>query len=351
MRLLMGALAALMIVAATGAAEPAMAETGKKSVIAHRGASGYLPEHTLEAAAMAYGQGADFIEQDVVITKDGVPIVFHDVILDAVTDVADVYPNRKRDDGRHYVIDFNLDEIKRLRVRERLNLKTGKPAFPGRFPQGLGNFRVSSLDEHLELIKGLNASTGRNVGIFTEFKRPAFHRQEGHDISRIALETLASHGYAAKSDPVYVQSFDWNETQRMRNELGYQGRLIQLIGENKWQEAPDADYEALRTPEGLAKIAKVADAIGPWMAQIVTGADRDGKLNVTPLTAAAQKLGLEVYPYTLRADMLPPYAGTFDRALAIFLVEIGADGVFTDQPDLAVAFVNGLAGADTPATR
>ena len=295
---------------------------------------------------MAHGQGADYIEQDVVITKDGVAIVLHDIVLDAVTDVASVFPDRKRADGRYYVIDFSLEEIKRLKVHERISAKTGKPVFPNRFPQGEGEFEVATLDEQLELIAGLNDSTGRNVGVFADIKRPAFHRKEGQDTSRIVLETFARHGYGAKNDPIYLQCFDWNETQRIRNELGYQGRLIQLLGENAWKEAPDVDYDALKTAKGLKKIAEVADAIGPWIGQVVTGAGKNGKLDITPLAAAAQRLSLEVYPYTLRADALPPYAGSFDRALEIFLVEIGADGIFTDQPDLAVAFVKGLGSTD-----
>jgi glycerophosphoryl diester phosphodiesterase len=323
-----------------------MADIKQKTIIAHRGASGYLPEHTLEAVAMAHGQGADYIEQDVVITKDGIPIVLHDIALDAVTDVAKVFPDRNRTDGRYYVIDLTLEEIKQLKVHERISTKTGKPVFPHRFPQGLGRFKIATLTEQLELIRGLNASTGRNVGVFTDIKHPAFHREEGQDASRIVLKTFAQHGYANSSDPLYVQCFDWIETQRIRNALGYQGGLIQLLTENTWKEAPGVDYDALKTAKGLGEIAKVADAIGPWKAQIVTGMDKNGKLNVTPLAATAQDLGLEVYPYTMCADKLPPYAKSFHRVLEIFLVEIGADGVFTDQPDLVVAFVDGLASAD-----
>lgn len=346
MRLLCSVLAGLMMAAALSGAGPAMAETNKKTIIAHRGASGYLPEHTLEAVAMAHGQGADYIEQDAVITKGGVPVVLHDIVLDTVTDVAKVFPDRKRADGRYYVIDFTWEEIKRLNVNERINAKTGKPVFASRFPQGVPGFRVATLAEQLALISGLNASTGRQVGVFTDIKRPAFHREEGQDTSRIVLETLANHGYASKSDPVYVQSFDWNETRRIREELGYQGRLIQLLTENAWNEAPGVDYDVLKTKKGLAAIAEVADAIGPWIAQLVTGADDNGKPVITPLAATAQELGLEVYPYTLRADALPAYAKSFDQALGIFLVEIGANGVFTDQPDRAVAFVTGLAPAE-----
>ncbi len=350
MRLLTGALAVLMMVAALSGAEPAMAETSKKTIIAHRGASGYLPEHTLEAVAMAHGQGAEYIEQDVVVTKEGVPVVLHDIMLDAVTDVAERFPGRKRADGRYYVIDFTWEEIKRLNVHERIDIKTGKPVFPSRFPQGAPGFKVATLAEQLALIKGLNASTGKNVGIFTDIKRPAFHRDEGLDAARIVLDMLASHGYASKSDPVHVQCFDWDETQRIRGELGYQGRLIQLLTENAWNKAPGVDYDELKTKEGLAAIAKVADAVGPWIAQVVTGADDKGDPAITPLVSTAQQLGLEVYPYTLRADVVPAYAKTFDQALEIFLVEIGADGVFTDQPDRVAAFLTELASTEPSET-
>lgn len=321
------------------AAEPVMAEDNQKTIIAHRGASGYLPEHTLQAAAMAYGQGAHYIEQDVVITKDGVVIVLHDIALGAVTDVEQQFPGRAREDGRYYVIDFTLDEIRRLDVHERIRPDTGKPAFPSRFPQGASGFKVSTLAEHLELIRGLNASTGRNVGVFTEIKRPAFHRKEGQDSARLVIETLAAHGYRTKDDPAFILCFDWNETQRMRKELGYKGRLVQLMGKNDWKEAPDVDYDALWSESGMRKIAQVADAVGPWVGQLVTGAGKDGAPEIAPLAARAQAAGLKVYPYTLRADLLPPYAPDFDRLLEIFLFEIGADGIFTDQPDKALAYL------------
>ena len=96
-----------------------------KIVIAHRGASGYLPEHTLPAKAMAYAMHPDYLEQDVVLSKDDVPIVIHDIHLDAVTNVAELFPDRKRKDGRYYVIDYTFDELKTLRVVERFNLETG----------------------------------------------------------------------------------------------------------------------------------------------------------------------------------------------------------------------------------
>lgn len=310
-----------------------------KLVIAHRGASGYLPEHTLAAKAMAYGLGADYIEQDVVLTKDNVPIVMHDIHLDTTTDVADRFPDRKRADGRYFAIDFTLAEIRTLRVHERVKLDTGKPAFPNRFPQGKSAFGVATLAEEIELVQGLNHSTGREVGIFPEIKAPEFHQAEGRDLSRIVVELLASYGYKTKSDKVIIQCFDWAETQRIRSELGYEGKLAQLFGENRWGISPKTDYDALRTPAGLAEIAKVADGIGPWINQIVTGRDADGKLTMTSLVSDAKALGLTVYPYTVRADALPDWAKDMDAVVSGILMEAGADGIFTDFPDKALMFL------------
>jgi len=312
-----------------------------KLVIAHRGASGYLPEHTLAAKAMAYAQGADFIEQDVVLTQDDVPIVMHDIHLDTTTDVATRFPERKRADGRYYAIDFTLAEIRTLSVHERIKLDSGAPAYPKRFPQGKSAFRIATLAEEIELIQGLNRTTGRDVGIFPEIKAPEFHHAEGRDLSRIVVDMLASYGYRTKSDKAIIQCFDWAETRRIREELGYQGRLTQLFGENDWKISPATDYDALRTPAGLAEIAKVADGIGPWVNQIVTGGKAGGRVSMTSLVADARAAGLTVYPYTARADALPDWAADFEDLLNIILFDADADGIFTDFPDKTVMFVGG----------
>ena len=312
----------------------------EKIVIAHRGASGYLPEHTLAAKAAAHAMGADYIEQDVVLSKDGVPMVLHDIQIDTVTDVAQVFPERARADGRFYAIDFSLDELKALTVMERAD-ERGEQVFPGRFPRGASSFQIPTLAEEIELIQGMNLSTGREAGIYPEIKAPAWHRAEGQDISRVALGVLADYGYADPDDLVFLQCFDWNETRRIREELGWRGKLIQLLGENAWGEAPDVDYDALRTRDGLTAIAKIADGIGPSMSHVVTGVDAGGRPIVTDLVANAHALGLAVHPYTFRADALPDYADSLEDAFRIFLVDADVDGVFTDFPDRAVAFLRG----------
>lgn len=305
-----------------------------KLIIAHRGASGYLPEHTLAAKALAHGMNPDYIEQDVVLTKDGVPVILHDHYLDTVTDVATKFKARKRDDGRYYAIDFTLAEIKTLNAFERIDLKTGKQVFPNRFPSGQSAFTVPTLEEELELIKGLNKSTGKRIGIYPEIKAPAFHRDEGQDISKIVLSVLKKHGYAGKDDPVYVQCFDWNETQRIRLELEYQGKLIQLIAENSWNESPNVDFDALRTKQMLVEVGKVVDGIGPWISHVI---DDDGA--PTDLVGNAHAAGLALHPYTLRVDALPKWAKTHDEAIEAILFKAGADGLFTDFPDLAVQYL------------
>ena len=154
-------------------------------VIAHRGASGYLPEHTLEAATLAYTMGSDYIEQDLVLSRDGIPVVLHDIHLDTVTDVASLFPERKREDGRYYVIDFDVAELKTLSVHERRKL-SGEQVYPNRY-QGDARFTIATFEEHIELITNLNRQLGRDIGLYPEIKAPAWHRQEGYDFSQIVM--------------------------------------------------------------------------------------------------------------------------------------------------------------------
>ncbi len=304
-------------------------------VIAHRGASGYLPEHTLEAKALAYAMGADFLEQDVVLTRDDVPIVLHDIQLDTVSDVAVRFPGRSREDGRDYAIDFTLDEIRTLRVNERINIKTRKPVYPRRFPAGQGQFTIPTLAEELEMIGGLNRSTGRTVGIYPEIKKPAWHRRQGKDISRIVLQQLHEKGYRTREDAVFVQCFDPAETRRLREELGSSLRLIQLIGENDWAEA-ETDFVDLRSPAGLDHISGYAQGIGPRIEHVITGISEDGKPQLTELVRDAHARKLQVHPYTFRSDDLPKFAPDFDSLVRMCVIDAGIDGLFTDFPDQVV---------------
>jgi glycerophosphoryl diester phosphodiesterase len=297
----------------------------KKIVIAHRGASAYLPEHTIEAKAMAHAMNVDFIEQDLVLSKDDVPIVIHDIYLDDVTDVATKFPNRKREDNRFYVIDFTFDELKKLQVSERFNPETGEQFYPNRFPKGKGNFKLHSLQEEIELIQGLNASTKKNIGIYPEIKAPEFHQQEGKNLTEIVLKVLADYGYKTKKDNCILQCFDAKELERIRKELKSELFLVQLM-----------EFE--EETKQLAHFASYADGIGPWYKQILS--DKvDGKFTFTSLVEDAHQLGLKVHPYTFRADQLAEFA-TFEEMMQTLLIDANVDGAFTDFPDLVVAFIN-----------
>jgi glycerophosphoryl diester phosphodiesterase len=300
-------------------------ETGRPIVIAHRGASGYLPEHTLAAYAYAHAVGADYIEQDVVLTRDEVPIVLHDVHLDAVTNVRHVFPDRVRDDGFFYAIDFTLDEIKQLRVRERTKRDGSQRVYPERFPHASCDFRIPTLSEAIDLVQGLNRSTGRCTGIYPEIKRPGWHRQQGFDISRIVVKLLASCGYQELSDPCIVQCFEANETRRMRNELGCGLRLVQLISDSG---------EAL-TIEALGELSEFANGVGPAL-ELIVKSDSAGQYSITNLTDQCHRVGLVVHPYTLRADALPSYASSFTSLVKTLEQEAKVDGFFTDFPDQAL---------------
>lgn len=296
----------------------------KKVVIAHRGASGYLPEHTMESKAMAYAMNPDFIEQDLVLSKDNVPIVIHDIYLDDVTNVATKFPNRSRNDGRFYVIDFMFDELQTLQVTERFNPKTSEQFYPNRFPKGKGNFKLHSLQQEIELIQGLNKSTGNNIGIYPEIKNPDFHLKEGKDISKIVLQILAEYNYSTKKDNCILQCFNAKELERIRKELKSELFLVQLI-----------EFE--KETKQLKHFATYADGIGPWYKQILDKKVND-KWSFTSLVSDAHTLGLKVHPYTFRADQLGKFS-SFNELLQTLLFNANVDGAFTDFPDKTVSFL------------
>ena len=310
-------------------------------VIAHRGACGYLPEHCLEAKAMAHAMGADFIEQDVVLSSDGVPILLHDIHLDSTTDVAQRFPDRAREDGRFYALDFTLAEIRQLRLHERSYPdESGQQQayFPTRFPLGQGAFRLPTLEEEIQLIAGLDRSRGTRSGLYVELKAPDWHSAQGSDIATAVLEVLDRTGYGNKPDQVFLQCFN----DRALIELKTKTRLplIQLIGDNAWGEDGAVDYDAMCTPAGIARVASYARGIGPWIPQVI----RSGQAGLEPsgLCALAREHGLLVHPYTLRKDELPEGIKDVDQLHLALFQQAGVDGLFTDFPDLTRKYLDSL---------
>jgi glycerophosphoryl diester phosphodiesterase len=284
-------------------------------VIAHRGASGYLPEHTLEAYAMAYALGADYVEQDLVMTKDGALVCLHDIHLESTTDVEERFPDRAREDGRWYAADFTLAEIKTLRAHERL---------PKRFPVGHADFAVPTFEEAIELVRGLNTSTGRAVGIYPELKQPSFHRREGLDMTAPFVEALRRHGYDAADAPIFIQCFEHKTLQQLRAEHGVKAPMIALVG-------GDAFFDRAVSAGGLAEIAEYAQGIGP---------DKGRVFKDPELVERAHANGLAVHPYTLRADVVPRAFENFEAEMRALFVDMGADGAFTDHTDRTRAFID-----------
>ena len=338
-----------------GATFNTTANADDKVVIAHRGASGYLPEHTLPAKAMAFAQGADYLEQDLVMTKDDQLVVLHDHYLDRVTDVADRFPDLARKDGRYYAIDFTLAEIKSLKFSEGFTVENGKKVqtFPGRFPMGKSDFRVHTFEEEIEFIQGLNHSTGKNIGLYPEIKAPWFHHQEGKDIATRVLEVLKKYGYTSKTDKIYLQCFDANELKRIRNELepkmGMNLKLVQLIAYTKWNETeeqqPDGkwvnySYDWMLEPGAMEKIAQYADGIGPDYHMLIADSSTIGHIIINGMVKEAHEHQLEVHPFTVRADQLPPYAKDVNELYDALYHQADVDGLFTDFPDKAVSYLH-----------
>lgn len=267
-------------------------------VIAHRGASGYLPEHSLAAYAMAYALGADMIEPDIVATRDGHLVCLHDLTLESTTNVASIFPDRAREDGRWYAIDFDLSELKTLEKHGRDSTDAG--------------YRIATFDEMLSLIHRLNTRTGRTVGVVPELKHPAFHAEHHFDLALRTIETLHAKGYTDRNDLIMLQCFDPDTLRRIRFELGSDLSLMYLSGE----PIPD----------------KTLRSIGAWCQAI--GINRklvDLALGGDPqFVRAAQRAGLKVIPYTLKSD-----PRDIER-----LIEAGVDGVFADFPDVALRSAN-----------
>lgn len=299
------------------------------TVIAHRGASGYLPEHTLEATTLAFSLRPDFIEQDVVITKDDIPVVLHDIHLETVTDVEEVFPSRHRIDGRYYARDFTLAELRTLRVHERTN-SDGTPVFKDRYQGQHANFKIATLAEHFELISELNRQFGTSVGVYPEVKSPAFHSKEGVDASKSVIDALNRYGFGEKNSNSYIQCFDFKEVKRIRETLGYEGKIVMLIGENSWGES-DTNYDWIRTEDGMREVATYADGIGPWLGHIFNSeAMAQGKIEAAAWLDYAHSHKLTIHPYTYREDALPK-GMTGEQVLEALDNVADVDGVFTDH--------------------
>jgi glycerophosphoryl diester phosphodiesterase len=303
--------------------------TQKFQVIAHRGASGHMIEHTLEAAKLAYEMGADYIEPDLVLSKDNVLVVLHDIHIDTTTNVAKVYPDKIRDDGRYYAIDFTLKELKSLTLNRRINLKTGMPRYPQRPIHKQKKLSIPSFEQFIQLIQKLNNEHQRIVKIIPEIKAPEFHLKEGKDIVALTVKLLRKYGYEENQQAV-IQCFYPPTLKRLKNEFQTKIPLLQLVAENSWQES-SADYSTMLTENGLKKLASYAKYLGAWIPQLVNFSDRGVEVKNT--VSMAKKYGLKIFPYTYRSEEIPTAFKNSDAYVKFIYHQLGVDGIFTDYPD------------------
>jgi glycerophosphoryl diester phosphodiesterase len=323
-------------------------------VIAHRGASGHLPEHTLEAYRLAIEQGADFIEPDLVATRDGVLVARHENEISSTTDVAD-HPEfagrraTKSIDGQAvdgwFTEDLTLAELKTLRARERLpKLRTTE--FDGRF-------EIPTLEEILDLLDEVNGRSGGRrplIGVYPETKHPSYFAGIGLPLEGPLVEALHRHGWSEPEDPVFIQSFEVGNLKRLHRMTRLPLVQLAAAGGRPPDLARSGDprtYADLVSPEGLAEIARYAQGIGVHRHLVLPPDGQGGLAPPTPLVDAAHRAGLLVHVWTLRAENahLPESFRRGDapedegdmRGEALLFLEAGVDGFFTDHPDVGVA--------------
>lgn len=346
-------------------------------VIGHRGASGYRPDHTLESYKLAIDMGADFIEPDLVATKDGVLVARHEPNITGTTDVATrpEFASRKTTknvDGVNeegwFVSDFTLAELKTLRAVQPLS---------DRDQSYNGKFQIPTFEEVLDLAKAEGTKAGRTVGVYPETKHPTYHAKLGLPLEDRLLAVLAKYGYTTKASPVIVQSFEVSNLKYLRTKT--QVRLVQLVDANDVNADGSMDltapydkpydfavagdsrtFASLLTPAGLKEIKTYADGIGPWKPYLIPSkqvdANNDGKpddlngdgkiderdrvmMPATSVVKDAHAAGLFVHAYTFRNEakrLASDFKGDPKAEYKLFF-NLGVDGVFSDFTDTAKA--------------
>jgi glycerophosphoryl diester phosphodiesterase len=320
-------------------------------VIAHRGASGYRPEHTLAAYELGARMGADYIEPDLVITKDGVLVARHENEISQTTDVeshpefADRRTTKTIEPGvtftGWFTEDFTLAELKTLRAEERI------PATRQENTIYNGRYQVPTLQEVIDLARRLSRELDREIGIYPETKHPSYFQQIGKPLERPLVATLRRNGLDDRRDEVFVQSFETANLRDLNRQIDTP--LVQLLNSPNLVIPGDGrTYAELATDAGLREISRYAQGVGPAKAYIVP---RDAAGNSQPPTdfvRRAHRAGLVVHPWTFRNEnqFLPlelrsgggadpnAYGDAFSEYEQFY--ELGVDGVFSDNPDTAV---------------
>jgi glycerophosphoryl diester phosphodiesterase len=345
---------ALLMITASADADPGSPAKASPIVFGHRGAAGYRPEHTVASYELAARMGADFIEPDLVSTKDGHLVVRHEPEIGGTTDVADhpEFADRKTTkviDGTSYTgwftDDFTLAELKTLRAKERLpDVRQRNTIYDGRY-------EIPTLQEVIDLRAKLSKELGRTVGIVPEVKHSSYFKAEGLAIEPRLVQALRENGLDKADSPVVVQSFETTNLKELNREIDVP--LVALLDSptvipgDVQAAGGTSTFADLATPAGLKGLAEFADWVGPSKSYIIP-TDAAGEWQApTSFVDDAHAAGLKVVPYTFRNEnqFLPPslrssadpnaYGDAFSEYKAFF--DLGVDGVFSDNPDTAVA--------------
>jgi glycerophosphoryl diester phosphodiesterase len=345
---------ALLMITASADADAGSADEVSPIVFGHRGAAGYRPEHTVASYELGARMGADFIEPDLVSTKDGQLVVRHEPEIGGTTNVADhpEFADRKTTkviDGTSYTgwftDDFTLAELKTLRARERLpDVRQRNTIYDGRY-------EIPTFQEVIDLRAKLSKELGRTIGIVPEVKHSSYFKAEGLAIEPKLVEALRDNGLDKADSPVVVQSFETANLKELNDEIDVP--LVALLDSptvvpgDVQAAGGTSTFADLATPEGLKSLAEFADWVGPSKTYIIP-TDAAGEWQApTSFVDDAHAAGLKVVPYTFRNEnqFLPPslrssadpnaYGDAFSEYKAFF--DLGVDGVFSDNPDTAVA--------------
>lgn len=318
-------------------------------VVGHRGASGYRPEHTLASYTLAAHMGADFIEPDLVITKDGVLVCRHEPEISGTTDVSErpdfaARRTTKTLDGvattGWFVEDFTLAELRTLRAVERLpKVRQENTIYDGLW-------QVPTFEEVLKLRKQLSLDLGREIGVYPETKHPTYFREIGLPLEERLVPLVQRYGLNNKNAPIRIQSFELTNLLMMRSTMKVKAPLVFLTSGSGTPYADDRTYAELLSPAGLRTYADQIDGLGPDWSQVIAR-NSDGTLGAeTDLVKNAHAVGLEVCPYTVRAEnqflptdyRLGADPNDYGRVMDLLhrLYDAGIDGIFSDNPDVAV---------------
>jgi glycerophosphoryl diester phosphodiesterase len=326
-------------------------------IIGHRGSAGYRPEHTLAAYELGARMGADYIEPDLVTTKDHVLVARHEPNITDTTDVAShpEFAGRKTTktiDGvtqtGWFTDDFTLAELKTLRAKERLpDVRQRNTLYDGRY-------QVPTFQEVIDLVKRLDRELHRDIGIYPETKHPTYFRAEGLPLEELLVQTLNRNGLNRRGAKVFVQSFEISNLKALNKVLRVP--LVQLLDSpgikpgDVLAAGGTTTYGDLATAAGLRGVAKYADGVGPFKDYIIPRDASGHSLAPTSFVADAHAAGLVVHPYTFRNEnqFLPledrrgadpnAYGNAFAEDQRFFAA--GVDGIFTDNPDTGVAARN-----------